>query len=135
MKTGNAALIIAGGILLLWVVTSGRTKNLASAWATLFQTPSGSGGASGFLQNIQQGIQGAGSGSGGSGGGFGTDTPPSGTPSDGGGDVSPNIPPAATQASSFETAAQAWSNLQAGYGKNSDILNHGSVLTEGGYPL
>lgn len=35
MKTGNAALIIAAGILLLWVVTSNRTQNLAASWAAL----------------------------------------------------------------------------------------------------
>ena len=42
MKTANAALVIAAGIILLWVVTSGRTKNLSAAWAALFgSSPTG----------------------------------------------------------------------------------------------
>lgn len=38
MKTGNAALIIAAGILLLWVVTSNRTQNLSASWQALLGT-------------------------------------------------------------------------------------------------
>lgn len=35
MKTANAALVIAAGGLLLWVVISGRDKNLTAAWDAL----------------------------------------------------------------------------------------------------
>jgi len=41
MKTANAALIIAAGIILLWLVTSGRTKNLSAAWAALMGSVTG----------------------------------------------------------------------------------------------
>ncbi len=51
MKTANAALVIAAAILLLWLVTSGRTKNLSAAWAALMGStgfvPGGSGVAGG----------------------------------------------------------------------------------------
>lgn len=35
MKTANSALLIAAGILLLWIVTSGKTKNLSASWNAL----------------------------------------------------------------------------------------------------
>lgn len=44
MKTANAALLIAAGILLLWVVTSGRLQNLAASWQALLGA--GSSGSS-----------------------------------------------------------------------------------------
>lgn len=43
MKTGNAALLIAAGILLLWIVISQRTKNLSASWQALMGQ--GNGGA------------------------------------------------------------------------------------------
>lgn len=40
MKTASSALIIAAGILLLWVVVAGKTQNISAAWNTLAQNPS-----------------------------------------------------------------------------------------------
>lgn len=63
MKTGNAALLIAAGILLLWIVISQRTKNLSASWQALMgqSTSSGGGDSSGItsaLQNFTQGLSG-----------------------------------------------------------------------------
>lgn len=65
MKTANAALLVAAGILLLWVVTSGRLKNLAASWqALLGVAPSGGSSSNGIsLPNSSVGTWGGSSSS------------------------------------------------------------------------
>lgn len=46
MKSSSAVLIIAAGILLLWIVTSDRLKNVRASWNALLGTASAPSGSS-----------------------------------------------------------------------------------------